>query len=159
MTIQEKINELFNSCSGSSGSADFRAVSRVLWMSLNNAVSLVDLAGVFTVSIPSNGMDVLSADLFTEFFKAFARLKYPASTEFCDHLLDELRGSKQMRINTENPVFLTMMDKVVIRVLLKYDLALRRAYSNFCGQSVRVGGIMSWDEVKNLAVGMEVRRT
>ena len=27
---------------------------------------------------------------------------------------------------------------------------------NFCGHSVRVGGILSWDEVKHLAIGMEV---
>lgn len=156
MTIQEKINELFVSCSGSSGSTDFRAVSRVLWMCLNNSVSIVDLAGVFTVSIPGNGMEVLSADLFTEFIKAFARLKYPTSPDFCDALLEEIRGSQGFRLNTDNPSFSLMMDKTVVRVLLKYDLPLRKAYSNFCGQSVRVGGILSWDEVKNLAIGMEI---
>ena len=156
MILEEKIHELFMSCSGSTGTADFRTISKVLWMCLNNAVSIVDLAGVFTVSIPGNGIELLNADLFTEFIKAFARLRFPVNPDFCNLVLDEIKGSKGLRSNTDNPFFATMMDKNVIRILLKYDLPLRRAYSNFCGQSVRVGGILNWDEVKSLSIGMEV---
>jgi hypothetical protein len=156
MLLEEKIRELFVSCSGSNGTADFRSISKVLWMCLNNAVSIVDLAGIFTVSIPGNGMEMLNADLFTEFIKAFSRLRYPTNPDFCNLVLDEIKGGKSLRSNTENPFFATITDKNVIRILLKYDLPLRRAYSNFCGQSVRVGGILSWDEVKNLSIGMEV---
>lgn len=158
MILEEKIHELFVSCSGSNGTADFKSISKVLWMCLNNAVSIVDLAGVFTVSIPGNGIEMLNNDLFTEFIKAFSRMKYPTNPEFCNLVLDEIKGTKGLRTNTENPFFSMIMDKNVIRILLKYDLPLRRAYSNFCGQSVRVGGILNWDEVKNLSIGMEVRR-
>ena len=73
-------------------------------------------------------MEVLSADLFTEFVKAFARLKFPSVPDFCDSLLEEVRGAKGLRLNTDTPTFTSMMDKNVIRVLLKYDLPLRRAY-------------------------------
>ena len=99
---------------------------------------------------------MLNNDLFTEFIKAFSRLRYPTNPEFCNLVLDEIKGAKGMRANTDNPFFATIMDKNVVRILLKYDLPLRRAYSNFCGQSVRVGGILSWDEVKSLCIGMEV---
>lgn len=156
MILQEKIHELFMYCTGNNGTVDFKAVSKVLWMCLNNSVSIVDLAGVFTVSIPGNGSEVLNAELFTEFIKAFARLRFPTAPDFCNLLLDEIKGSKGFRANTENSFFAMMMDKNVMRILLKYDLPLRRAYSNFCGQSVRVGGILNWDEVKSLSIGMEV---
>jgi hypothetical protein len=157
MLLEEKIHELFVSCSGSNGTADFRSISKVLWMCLTNAVSIVDLAGVFTVSVPGNGIEMLNLELFTEFIKAFARLRYPTNPEFCNLVLDEIKGGKSLRANTETPFFATIMDKNVTRILLKYDLALRRAYSNFCGQSVRVGGILNWEEVKNLSIGMEVQ--
>lgn len=156
MLLEEKIHDLFLSCSGSNGTADFRSISKVLWTCLNNAVSIVDLAGVFTVSVPGNGIEMLNHDLFAEFIKAFARLRYPTNPDFCNLVLDEIRSAKGLRANTETPFFAAIMDKNVLRILLKYDLALRRAYSNFCGQSVRVGGILNWDEVKNLSIGMEV---
>jgi hypothetical protein len=157
MLLEEKIHELFVSCSGSNGTADFKAISKVLWMCLNNSASIVDLAGIFMVSIPGNGIEMLNADLFTEFIKAFARLRFPNNPDFCNLLLDEIKASKALRSNTENQFFASLMDKNVTRILLKYDLPLRRAYSNFCGQSVRIGGILNWDEVKSLSIGMEVR--
>jgi hypothetical protein len=83
-------------------------------------------------------------------------MRYPTNPEFCNLVLDEVRGSKNLRTNTDNPFFSSIMDKNVVRILLKYDLPIRRAYSNFCGQSVRVGGILNWDEVKNLSIGMEL---
>ena len=49
-----------------------------------------------------------------------------------------------------------MMDKNIVRILLKYDLPIKRAYSNFCGQSVRVGGKLNWEEVKSMSIGMEM---
>jgi hypothetical protein len=156
MILEEKIHELFVGCSGSNGTADFKAICKVLWRALNNAVSVVDLAGVFTVTVPGNGIEMLNDLLFTEFIKAFARLRFPSSADFCNLVLDEVRASKGLRSNTENPFFASVMDKNVIRILLKFDLPLRRAYSNFCGQSVRVGGILNWDEVKSLSIGMEI---
>lgn len=156
--VKEKIEELFTQCSGAIGAVDFKGICKLLWVCLNNSVSMVDLAGIFTVALHSGGPETLSSDLFFEFFKAFARVKYPAATDFCDKLLEEIRGAKNLKVSSETAQFAQMMDKNVIKVLLKYDLAIRKAYSNFCGQSVRVGGILSWDDVKNLSVGMEVRQ-
>lgn len=156
MLLEEKIQELFVTCSGANGSVDFKSVCKALWLSFNNGVSLVDTAGVFTVSIPGNGLEVLNAELFTEFIKAFARLRYPIHQDFCNLVLDELKKSKGLKVNTDSTFFANALDKNVIRILLKFDLPLRRAFSNFCGQSVRVGGVLTWDEVKNLSIGMEV---
>lgn len=156
MLLEEKIQELFVTCSGANGSVDFKSVCKALWVSFNNGVSLVDTAGVFTVSIPGNGLEVLNAELFAEFIKAFARLRYPIHQDFCNLVLDELKKSKVLKVNTDSIFFANVLDKNVIRILLKFDLPLRRAFSNFCGQSVRVGGVLTWDEVKNLSIGMEV---
>jgi hypothetical protein len=158
MKLQEKIDELFQIASGSTGigTVDFKSICKIVWMCLNNSVTLVDLAGVFTVSIPDNGVEVLNADLFVDFIKALARVKYPLDGDYCDKLVDEVRSSKNMRINNESPQFPLIMDRSVIRILLKYDLPIRRAYSTFCGQSVRVGGRLNWDEVKKMSIGMEV---
>ena len=153
--LEEKIHELFISCS-SNGATDFKAIGKAFWMCLNNSVSIVDLAGVFTVSIPGNGLEMLNADLFTEFVKALARLRFPTNPDFLNLFINEVKGSKGLRSNTDNSFFASIMDKNVIRIFLKYDLPLRRAYSNFCGQSVRVGGVLNWEEVKNLSIGMEV---
>jgi hypothetical protein len=40
---------------------------------------------------------------------------------------------------------------------LKYDLPLRRAFSAFAGRGVKVGGGLTWDEVKRMGIGMDVR--
>jgi len=88
-------------------------------------------------------------------------LRYPTHQDFCNLVLDELKKAKgssssNSKANTESSFFSNALDKNVIRILLKFDLPLRRAFSNFCGQSVRVGGVLSWDEVKSLSIGMEV---
>lgn len=154
--VKEKIEELFSVTSGSFGSVDFRNVCKLLWTSLNNSVSLVDLSGMFMVSVPNGGAETLSNDLFMDFFKAFSRIKFPSGTDFCEKLLEEIRNSKSLKVSSELPAFGLMMEKNAIRVLLKFDLPVRKAYSNFCGQQVRVGGVLSWDEVRSMQIGMEV---
>lgn len=154
--VQDRIDDLFATCGNSLGDADLKSVGKAFWMCLNNSVSLVDLAGVFTVSLPSSDSETLNQILFSQFFKAFARTKYATEADFCEKLLDEVKESKGLRINYENPVFSAIVDKNVIRTLLKYDLPLRKAYSNFCGQQVRVGGVLTWEEVKRMSIDMEV---
>lgn len=134
-----------------------RGAFRALWKSLTNTVSGVDLAGVFAVSIPStNANETLSQDLFQDFFKAYARLKYPLGSDFSEKMLDEIRHIKGSKPQPDNGALSAIADKNAIRVLLKYDLPLRRAFSTFCAQAIRVGSSVSWDEVKSLSLGMEV---
>lgn len=149
----ERIDELFSICSGSSGvgTADFKSISRHFWMYLQNSFTLVDVAGIFAVS--SNNSDLLTIELFQDFFKAVARVKFPNEVDYCEKLLNDIRNNRN---EIESYTFPIMMDKHIIRILLKYDLPIKRAYSNFCGQSVRVGGKLSWEEVKSMSIGMEI---
>ncbi len=153
----DRIDELFQAYSNPSGGVDMRGAFRLLWKTLTNTVSAVDLAGVFAVSIPStSNVEYLSQDLFQDFFKAYARLKYPLGSDFCEKLLDEIRHIKGWKPPPDTGALSSIADKNAIRVLLKYDLPLRRAFSTFCAQSIRVGSSVSWDEVKSLSLGMEV---
>lgn len=158
MKIQEKVDELFSLCSASTGIGiiDFRSICKNFWLCLNNSATFVDLAGVFIVSIPPTGAEMLSADLFYDFLKAFARVKYPADSNHVEKLVDEIRNAKNLRISADSPLFPSIIDRNVVRILLKYDLPIKKAYSNFCGQSVRVGGRLNWDEARKMSIGMEV---
>ena len=157
MKVLERIEEIFHAYCGPNGSVELKSVFKLLWPALNNAVSIVDLAGVFAISIPSTAVsESLTDDLFSDFFRAFSRLKFPAGVDYCERLIDEIRNSKSIKAPDLGVLGLSA-DKHVVRVLLKYDLPLRRAFSTFCGQAVRVGGTVSWDEVRSLSLGMEVR--
>lgn len=156
MRVGDKIDEIFQASSGSHGIIELKQIIKIFWSTLNNAVSLVDLAGVFSVSIPSSSInEALTREMFQDFFRAFARMKIPSGLDFSEKLLDELRQSKSQK-SLDNAIIASISDKSVIRVFLKYDLPLRRAFATFCGQAVRVGSIVSWDEVKSLSLGMEV---
>jgi hypothetical protein len=157
MKLSDRIEELFNAYSGPSGTVELRSVFKLLWAALSNSVSLVDLAGVFAISIPGTStLEVLTQDLFHDFFRAFARLKFPSGVDYCERLIDEIRNSKVVKTHTDLGILGTLADKASVRILLKYDLPLRRAFSAFCSQSMKVGSIVSWDEVRTLALGMEV---
>jgi hypothetical protein len=183
----DKIDEYYTASCGSNNVVDLKGAFKLLWPTLNNAVSIVDLAGVFAIAIPSNNpVEALSRELFHDFLKAYARLKIPSGADYCEKLLEELRQSnKQLQHvgkhthhahfspsstsappNFSSPpthndynLLYSVAEKNIIRCLLKYDLPLRRAFAGFCGQAVRIGSLVSWEEVKTLNLGMEVRRT
>jgi len=158
MKLSEKIDEVFHAYCGPNGTIELRSIFKLFWPTLQNSVSIVDLAGLYTVSIPStNVTETLTLDLFHSFFRAFARLKFSTGADFCERLLEEIKSVQGIRKQFETGILNSLADKNVIRTLLKYDLQLRRAFSTFSGQAVRIGGMVSWDEVKNLGLGMEVR--
>lgn len=162
MKLQDKIDEIFTICSSSSsiGTADFKSICRHFWYHLDNSVTIVDLAGVFTVCIPSNGAEVLTIDIFPDFIKALARVKYPVDSDYCEKfvmdVLENMKDSNKNNSVSESLTFSLVMDRHVMRTLLKFDIPIRRAFSHFCGQSVRVGGRLNWEEIRSLSIGMEV---
>ena len=166
LKTQERIETLFSVCSDSIGigTVDLKSIIKLFWPFLDNEFTLVDLAGVYTVS--TNSYEFLNIESFTDFFKALAKVKYPDEINYCEKLLEVIQEVKAQGIvtgvgtgadstSTSNS-FSEMMEKDVIRVLLIHDLAIKKAYSNFCGQSVRVGGKLTWEEVKSMSVGMEI---
>lgn len=156
-SLQEKIDEIFLNASSSSsspaGTCDFRSVATTFWPILDNSISLVDIAGVFAMT---GSADAIDSSLFSEFFSGIARVKYPSGTEFKEKLLDDLHNAKEIKILSDTPSFVKAMDRSVIKVLLKFDLPLRRCFSSFAGQAVNIGGGFTWEEVKRLSVGMEI---
>lgn len=166
MGLTEAIAEAFSKCSvgcvSSSGAPvinDFTAVVKVLWPILDNNVSLCDLSGVFTISSPSRSDGALDLKLFTEFLTALAKIKYPTVGSPVELLLKEITNAKSVHFGSDNALFAKLIDKHVIRVLLKFDLPLRRAFSAFAGDEsmARVGGSLNWEDVKNRNIGMEVQ--
>jgi hypothetical protein len=162
MRTVDRIDEYFQSICGPNNCIDIKGAFKLLWPTLSNQVSIVDLAGVFAISIPTNNpVEALSRDLFHDFIHAYARLKYPSGADFCEKLLDEIRAAQKNHKAhgaVDSGILGAAADKAVVRVFLKYDLTLRRAFAAFCGQAVRIGGMVSWDEVKTLSLGMEVSR-
>ena len=158
MKLQDRIDEIFNLCcsSNSIGAADFRAICKTFWLCLNNSITFVDLGGAFAVSIPPTGVEILTGELFTDFFRAFAKIKFPTENNFVDKLHEEIKNAKNIHIPAESLSFPTTIERSVLRTLLKYDLPIKKAYSHFCGQSVRVGGRLNWEEAKMMSIGMEV---
>jgi hypothetical protein len=158
MGIQEKIEDIFTLCRSSKsqqGYADFLGVVKQFWPILDNNLSLCDLSGVFTVACPE-GSDSLDLTLFKEFLNGLSRLKYPFEVKCIDRLIDELVTSRSINFSHDNAAFIKAMDKTVMRTLLKFDMPLRRAFSAFAGRDVRIGGGLTWDEVKSKQIGMDV---
>lgn len=155
MVLQDDIDEVYVACSQGAGCATFRGIAKVFWPILDNSISLIDLAGVFTVSVPDSAPG-LNIALFGEFFHGVSRIKFPNHVNYCEKLIELIKSTKQMTVLTDNPIFIKAIDREVTRVLLTFDFPLRRAFSNFAGESVKVGGGLSWEEVKKLSVGMEI---
>lgn len=156
MKLQEKIDSLFVQCSHSQGVATFYGILRILWPLLNNSVSLVDISGVYMVSSQdsSAGLDITQ---FSEFFQGIARVKYPFESDFCEKFLHDLQSAKSVKVWNDAPIFMKSMDKEVTRLFLSYDFLLRRIFCTYSGPSIKVGAGASWDEVKRLSIGMDVR--
>jgi tetratricopeptide (TPR) repeat protein len=151
------IDDMFVQCTSSTGSADLKAVMKTFWPVLDNRVSMVDLAGVFTMCVSSvAGPETLDLITFAEFFNGIARVKYSSGADYCEKLLKELKDSKGIKIKADLPLFQMVTDKSIMRVLLKYDMPLRRVFSGFAGQNINVGGGLTWEEVQKLSIGMEV---
>jgi tetratricopeptide (TPR) repeat protein len=166
MGVSDAIAEAFGKCatgtapgSGLAVITDFTAVVKVLWPVLDNNVSLCDLSGIFTISSPSRSDGALDLKLFTEFLMALAKIKYPTANVPIERLLNEIINAKSVHFGNDNALFGKLIDRHVIRVLLKFDLPLRRAFSAFAGDEsmARVGGNLNWEDVKSQNIGMEIQ--
>lgn len=156
--IQDKIQDVFVACSNRSGettggTCDLQGVVSVFWAAMNNSLSLVDISGVFAMAGSKSHID---SNLFYEFFSGVARVKYPTGLDFREKMLEDIANAKSIRLSLDNPSFLKAIDKNTVKVLLRFDLPLRRCFSSFAGHSVNVGAGLTWEEVKKMSVGMEV---
>ena len=158
-SLRDRIELLYAQCANNpNGTADLKSVMRIFWPVLNNSVSMIDIGNLYGVAISGTAHShqaALDRRLFTEFLNSFARLKYPASTDFTTQLLDELTSAKSVKI-METPFMNKAFERHAIRVLTKFDLPLRRAFCNFAGSGANIGVGVTWEEVKRLDMGMEM---
>jgi len=129
----------------------FPEVAKYFWPVLDNRVTLCDLSGIFTIANPK-GLDHLDISLFKEFVDSFSRVKYPDDDNHLEKLVDDLIDARTLNYECNNSTFRLAMNKVVMRVLLKFDLPLRRVFAAFAGR----GGGITWEEVKTMSVGMDI---
>ncbi len=141
---------------GSRDLTDFPMLMKHFYPLLDNGLTFVDIYGVFTVaSSDGPNPDNLDWNHFEEFFIALGKIKYPNSTDSFQRLLDDFQKARQLNIIFEIKAFHKMLERNVLRQLLKYDISLRRSFSYFAGHAVTVGGGLTWDEVKSRSIGME----
>ena len=57
--LAARIDEVFLKVTSTSGTCDLVSVAKVFWPVLDNKISIVDLAGVYTMCISNNGSEVL----------------------------------------------------------------------------------------------------
>lgn len=155
MGLQDKIDEVYVICSQGLGSATFKGIAKIFWPILDNNISLIDLASIFTISAQES-LPGLNITLFNEFFHGIAKVKFPNFINNVEKLLEEIQKAKKFTYMHDNILFNKSMDRAVTTVLLTFDFPLRRAFSNYAGDKVKVGGGLSWEEVKKLSIGMEI---
>lgn len=157
-----KIKEIFNRCRDEKNLkkvADFASTVRVFWTSLNNYLSLVDLAGIWAITVSVVDSEGLDCKSFVDFFNGVARLKYPAATsyDFCEMLIEDLNVTDTQPPALQFSTFGRACTRTAINELIKADLVLKKAFTSFAGDHiVNLYGGLLWEEVKRLSLGIEV---
>jgi hypothetical protein len=160
--ILPKIQEIFECCRDAKTtkkSADFRTTSKVFWPALCNSLTIEDLAGIWAVAASSGDGDDLDSKSFTDFFNGVARLKYPsaASQDFCKALAEEVMVATTTSLHVDTIPFDRIFDREAIHELFKVDVAIKKSFISFAGDSnVSVAGGLQWEEAKMLSLGLEV---
>ena len=154
--LAEKIEDLYKLCSTGGYTADFRSISKIFWPLLDNNLTILDLAGIFSVALAGNKIEILDPSMFLQFVNGVAKVKFPVGNEFTEMLVDELRNNKAVKVLGDSTRFTKIMDKSVMKVLLQSDSQLRRIFASFAGKRVRLGAGLTWSEVKSQSAGMEI---
>ena len=116
--LAARIDEVFLKVTSTSGTCDLVSVAKVFWPVLDNKISIVDLAGVYTMCISNNGSEVLDLITFADFFTGIARVKYSSGSNFAEKLLEDLNNANGVKLRSDLPVFERIFEKSVIRMLL-----------------------------------------
>jgi len=109
------------------------------------------------VTNPAREDETLDSTLFVQFFHGISRIKFPLVPDHAERLVEDVAKSNNMSARLDSRNFAKVMDKNVMKVLLKYDMPLRRVFGYFAGANVKVGGGVTWDELKRTNTGMEVK--
>lgn len=159
-TSQLKIEDIFERCSDKKTvkkQADFVSTVKALWTSLDNFLTLVDLAGVWAITVSSIDDDRLDFGAFSDFFNGISKLKYPSTNgdEFCQLLINDMSFAEKNTCPLNFSDFERKCDRSIIHELFRVDAALKKAFASFAVDSITDGTFMS-EEVKRRSLGIEV---
>lgn len=155
-SINDKIGEVFALClAGNDENVKFLGVVKNFWPLLDNTLTLCELSGIYAIANP-RGQEHLDMPLFKSFCNTVSKMKYPSEVNHLERLVEDLISARSIKCAFDNPTFTKSMEKSVMRVLLKHDMPLRRSFSAFAGRGVKIGGGLTWEEVKRMEVGMDV---
>lgn len=78
------------------------------------------------------------------------------SSDATENLVDDLKNSRGVKVHLDSTNFTKIMDKGVMKLLLKFDLPIRRIFSSYAGKHIRLGPGLTWQEIKTKSIGMEL---
>lgn len=156
---QLKVQDIFERCCDKKSAkkqADFVSTVKALWTSLDNSLCLVDLAGVWAITISNTDDDRLDFGAFTDFLNGISKLKYPTNRdEYCQMFIDDVNFAEGRNRKLNFFDLETGLDRSIIHELFKVDHLLKKAFSSFAGDSIPDVTFM-WEEVKRRSLGIEV---
>jgi hypothetical protein len=156
---QLKIHDIFERCCDKKTvrkQADFISTVKALWTSLDNCLSLVDLAGVWAITATSADDDKLDFGSFSDFLNGISKLKYPTNgDEFCQTFIDDVNSAEGRKCQLNFFDLESALDRSTIHELFKVDAVLKKTFSSFAGDSIPDVTFI-WDEVKRRSLGIEV---
>jgi hypothetical protein len=162
-----RLEPLFVSCKNNArGVVDLKAITKLLWAVLDNNVTYLDIANIYTLTVSSlphsdgKSIDSLDRPTFLEVLNAVARVKFPAvASDFLTNLLNAIEEGKEKNcgILKEPDIFSKMTERSLIQELLTFDFPLRRMFATYAGPRTGVGAGLKWEEAQQLGIGMELK--
>lgn len=160
--LLDRIDQVFTRCRDTKVPkyvATFVSTTKVFWRTLNNSLSLVDLSGIWMITVSTGDDENLNGKVFTDFFCGIAMIKHPSLSicDCCEMLLEDLNVETNLSESLNSALFEKAVDKSAIHELFKCEAVLKKAYLTFAADTLdNVDGGITWEEVTKLSVTMEV---
>ena len=135
---------------------------RLVWPMMTNSVTLVDVAGVWSIVVGDVGtMDMMKLG---DFLNALAKVRNPSSDgkKASSKLMDEILAALTKKDLVMPPPGLNSAEferstsRQCLHELLKVDTLLKNAFAAFAGDTISMTGTVQWSEVQQMCLGMEV---
>ena len=158
----DRIDQVFARCrdiKASKNVATFICTAKTFWRTLNNSLSLVDLSGIWTITVSSEDDEGLDTKIFLDFFCAVARLKYPAlsKSDCCEMLLRDLDIETNFPDSINSPIFEMAVNRSAIHELFKRESDLKKAFIIFTSDRCdNPDEGNTWEAVGRLSLTIEV---
>jgi len=143
-------------------SLSFVDVVRLVWPMLTNSVTLVDVAGIWSVVVGDGGGGTMDMLKLGDFISALAKVRNPsdgskATMKLMDEVLTLLTKAAPPAPGLSSEEFERSTSRSCLQEVLKVDTLLKNAFATFAGDTISMTGTVQWSEVQQMSLGMEVR--